>query len=42
MLAVLYCSPTMELGVDIATLNTVYMRNVPPTLAGALIASPIQ
>jgi len=32
-LPVLYCSPTMELGVDIATLNTVYMRNVPPTPA---------
>ena len=31
--AVLFCSPTMELGVDIATLNTVYMRNVPPTPA---------
>ena len=32
-LRVLFCSPTMELGVDIATLNTVYMRNVPPTPA---------
>ncbi len=32
-LPVLFCSPTMELGVDIATLNTVYMRNVPPTPA---------
>jgi superfamily II DNA/RNA helicase/very-short-patch-repair endonuclease len=32
-LPVLYCSPTMELGVDIATLNTVYLRNVPPTPA---------
>ncbi len=30
-LAVLYCSPTMELGVDIAGLNAVNMRNVPPT-----------
>lgn len=30
-LPVLYCSPTMELGVDISSLNTVYMRNVPPT-----------
>ena len=29
-LPVLYCSPTMELGVDIATLGTVYMRNVLP------------
>ena len=32
-LPVLYCSPTMELGVDISALNTVYMRNVPPTPA---------
>lgn len=32
-LAVLYCSPTMELGVDIAQLNAVNMRNVPPTPA---------
>ena len=32
-LPVLYCSPTMELGIDISTLNTVYMRNVPPTPA---------
>jgi superfamily II DNA/RNA helicase/very-short-patch-repair endonuclease len=32
-LKILYCSPTMELGVDIAQLNTVYMRNVPPTPA---------
>jgi len=32
-LPVLFCSPTMELGVDIAELNTVYMRNVPPTPA---------
>ncbi len=32
-LAVLYCSPTMELGVDIADLNAVHMRNVPPTPA---------
>ena len=32
-LAVLFCSPTMELGVDISTLNAVYMRNVPPTPA---------
>lgn len=30
-LPVMYCSPTMELGVDISSLNTVYMRNVPPT-----------
>jgi tetratricopeptide (TPR) repeat protein len=29
----LYCSPTMELGVDIADLNAVNMRNVPPTPA---------
>ena len=32
-LPVLYCSPTMELGVDISALNTVYLRNIPPTPA---------
>lgn len=32
-LPVMYCSPTMELGVDIALLNLVNMRNVPPTPA---------
>ncbi|GLY82300.1 DEAD/DEAH box helicase [Actinoallomurus iriomotensis] len=32
-LPLLYCSPTMELGVDIAGLNAVGMRNVPPTPA---------
>ena len=32
-LPVLYCSPTMELGVDIADLNVVNMRNMPPTPA---------
>lgn len=32
-LDVLYCSPTMELGVDIAQLNLVHMRNIPPTPA---------
>ncbi|HXF07868.1 MAG TPA: DEAD/DEAH box helicase [Candidatus Acidoferrales bacterium] len=32
-LPVLYCSPTMELGVDISALNAVYLRNVPPTPA---------
>ena len=30
-LPLLYCSPTMELGVDIAELNAVDLRNVPPT-----------
>jgi hypothetical protein len=29
-LSVLYCSPTMELGVDIKELTVVHMRNVPP------------
>ena len=33
LLPVLFCSPTMELGVDISALNTVYLRNVPPTPA---------
>jgi ATP-dependent helicase YprA (DUF1998 family)/very-short-patch-repair endonuclease len=32
-LPILFCSPTMELGIDIAQLNTVNMRNVPPTPA---------
>ena len=32
-LPILFCSPTMELGVDIAQLNAVNMRNVPPTPA---------
>jgi Lhr-like helicase len=32
-LPVLYCSATMELGVDIARLNVVNLRNVPPTPA---------
>jgi hypothetical protein len=32
-LPILYCSPTMELGVDIASLNVVNLRNVPPTPA---------
>jgi superfamily II DNA/RNA helicase/very-short-patch-repair endonuclease len=32
-LPVLYSSPTMELGVDISSLNAVNMRNVPPTPA---------
>ena len=32
-LPLLYCSPTMELGVDISQLNLVFMRNVPPTPA---------
>lgn len=32
-LPILYCSPTMELGVDIRQLNAVHLRNVPPTPA---------
>lgn len=32
-LAALFCSPTMELGVDIRDLNVVHLRNVPPTPA---------
>ncbi len=32
-LPILFCSPTMELGVDIAQLNVVNMRNVPPNPA---------
>lgn len=32
-LPVMFCSPTMELGVDISALNAVYLRNIPPTPA---------
>ena len=32
-LPTLFCSPTMELGVDISSMNVVYLRNVPPTPA---------
>ncbi|MBF0651507.1 DEAD/DEAH box helicase [Dysgonomonas sp. GY75] len=32
-ISTLYCSPTMELGIDIANLNIVHMRNVPPNAA---------
>lgn len=32
-LPLLFCSPTMELGVDISALNVVHLRNVPPTPA---------
>jgi superfamily II DNA/RNA helicase len=32
-LPVMFCSPTMELGVDISELNIVNMRNMPPTPA---------
>lgn len=32
-LSVLFCSPTMELGVDIKDLSIVHLRNVPPTPA---------
>jgi len=32
-ISALFCSPTMELGIDIAELNMVHMRNVPPSPA---------
>ncbi len=32
-LPILFCSPTMELGVDISSMNVVYLRNSPPTAA---------
>lgn len=32
-LSVLYCSPTMELGIDISSLDIVHMRNAPPSPA---------
>ncbi len=32
-LACLFCSPTMELGIDIADLNVIHLRNVPPNPA---------
>ncbi|MGM0561143.1 MAG: DEAD/DEAH box helicase [Pseudomonadota bacterium] len=32
-LPALVCSPTMELGVDISSMNVVYLRNAPPTAA---------
>jgi len=32
-LSTLFCSPTMELGIDIKSLNAVHMRNVPPNPA---------
>lgn len=33
LLPAMFCSPTMELGVDISDLNVVHMRNMPPTPA---------
>lgn len=32
-LSALFCSPTMELGIDISDLNVVHLRNVPPSPA---------
>jgi len=32
-ISTLFCSPTMELGIDIADLNIVHMRNIPPNPA---------
>lgn len=32
-LPAMFCTPTMELGVDISALNAVFLRNVPPTPA---------
>lgn len=32
-IAALFCSPTMELGIDISDLSVVHMRNVPPSPA---------
>lgn len=32
-LPTLFCSPTMELGIDISSMNVVYLRNMPPTPA---------
>lgn len=32
-ISALYCSPTMELGIDISSLDVVHMRNVPPNPA---------